>query len=62
MLQNSTFLYTYTLNENQEECEFYDLAALDPATNNRFADVYQYLDSLCVEAPEFLVKSILDKI
>jgi hypothetical protein len=62
MLKNSTFLYTYTLSEDQEECEFCDLAVLNPVTDNGFADVCQYLDSLYIEAPEFLVKSILDKI
>ena len=62
MLKNSTFLYYYTLNEDQEECVVYDMATLSPVNDNRFAEVYQYLDSMCVEAPEFLVRSLLDKI
>jgi hypothetical protein len=58
MLKNSTFLYCYTLIE-KEECVIYDLANLDPINDDAFAEVYQYLDSLCVEAPESLVRSIL---
>jgi len=62
MLKNSTFLYYYTLNEDQEESVIYDMACLSPVSENGYAEVYQYLDSLCVEAPEFLVHSLLEKI
>ena len=62
MHEKSTFLYYYTLNEDQEECGFYDLTSLMPVTEKGFQDVYQYLDSLCVEAPEYLVKRIMDKV
>jgi hypothetical protein len=62
MIQKSTILYYYTLNEDEEECGVYDLATLNPANNDDFAQVYDYLDSLCVEVPESLVRSILEKI
>jgi hypothetical protein len=62
MLKNSTFLYYYSLNEDEEECEIYDLVNFSPIDNDAFAEVYKYLDSLCVEAPESLVRSILEKI
>ena len=62
MLQNSTFLYYYTLSENKEECGIYDLNHLDQLETDDFAEVYQYLDSLCVEAPGSAIKSLLKKL
>jgi hypothetical protein len=62
MLQNSTFLYYYTLIEDEEECGIYDLANVSQVTNDAFAEVYKYLDSLCVEVPESLVRSVLEMI
>ena len=62
MLQNSTFLYYYTLSENEEECGIYDLNHLDQSDMDDFAEVYQYLDSLCVEAPESALKSLFEKL
>jgi hypothetical protein len=62
MLKNSTFLYYYTLSEDEEECGIYDLTNFDQIDSNAFAEVYKYLDSLCVEVPESLVRSILEKI
>jgi hypothetical protein len=59
MLKNSTFLYYYTLNNNDEECEIYDLNDFNQIDKRDFTEVYKYLDSLYVEAPKSLINSIL---
>jgi hypothetical protein len=62
MIQNSTLFFFYNVNEDEDECELYNLNLLPAIYGGQYSDVYQYLDSLCEPAPDRIVENILERV